>query len=290
MDTPSLERLNKFLALQLGISRREADALIEKESVKINDSTATLGARFLPNDTITVDGILLTTATAHQYLLFHKPIGYVCSRRQQGDTPTIYSLLPETLHHLKPVGRLDKDTSGLLLLTNDGDFSHQMTHPSYHKQKTYLVTLDHDLQPLHQQMISDFGVMLEDGKSQFVIEKGGAHPSALPRSEFEASAPLPKARLTPRADAGEAIGISSEETARQGAGAPVRAWSEAVSDDDDTNRPIIYRITMHEGRNRQIRRTFAALGYAVTTLHRMGFGPYSLGDITPGKWQAIDIS
>ena len=230
MDTPSLERPNKFLALQLGISRREADALIEKESVKINDSTATLGARFLPNDTITVDGILLTTATAHQYLLFHKPIGYVCSRRQQGDTPTIYSLLPETLHHLKPVGRLDKDTSGLLLLTNDGDFSHQMTHPSYHKQKTYFATLDHDLQPLHQQMMSDHGVQLEDGPSKLLLTR-----------------------------------------------------------ESDTDRKH-WRIDMHEGRNRQIRRTFTALGYTVTVLHRTQFGPYALGDIPAGSYQTTIIS
>ena len=230
MDTPSLERLNKFLALQLGISRRAADELIEKGDVTINSRVATLGARFSPTDIIAVKGTPLVTTTPYQYLLFHKPAGYVCSRRQQGDTPTIYSLLPHALHHLKPVGRLDKDSSGLLVLTNDGDFAHQMTHPSYHKQKTYFVTLDRDLEPLHQQMVSDFGVQLEDGTSKLLLTR-------------------------------------ESESSR-------RHW----------------RIDMHEGRNRQIRRTFAALRYTVTQLHRTTFGNYSLGDIKPGAYKSIDIS
>lgn len=231
MTTPSdVERLNKFLALQLGISRREADLLIEKGRVKINDTIATLGARITVNDIIIVNGKKITRPITHRYILLHKPTGYVCSRRQQGDTPTIYSLLPSKLYTLKPVGRLDKDTSGLLLLTNDGDFAHRMTHPSFHKQKTYLVTLDHNLAPLHQQMISDFGVQLEDGTSRLLLTR-----------------------------------------------------------QSDNNRTH-WQINMHEGRNRQIRRTFAALGYTVTKLHRTQFGDYSLGDIKPSEWIDTKIS
>ncbi|HMS92981.1 MAG TPA: pseudouridine synthase [Candidatus Saccharibacteria bacterium] len=230
MDTPSSTRLNKFLALQLGISRREADTLIEKGAVTVNGTVATLGARCHETDIITVKGKPIATSTRYQYIAFHKPIGYVCSRRQQGDNPTIYSLLPHLLHHLKPVGRLDKDSSGIILLTNDGDFTQRMTHPSYHKQKTYFVTIDHDLAPLHQQMISDFGVQLDDGISKILLTRDA---------------------------------------------------------DDDRQH---WRIDMHEGRNRQIRRTFAAMGYTVTALHRTQFGPYSLGDIKPGNYQILDIS
>lgn len=230
MDQPSLERLNKFLALELGISRREADNLIEKGTVRVNDTVATLGARFAPTDTIWVKGRPLAKQVHRQCLLFHKPVGYVCSRRQQGDAPTIYALLPSEFHNLKPVGRLDKDTSGLLLLTNDGDFAHTMTHPSYHKQKTYFATLDHDLQPLHQQMMSDYGVQLEDGPSKLLLTR-----------------------------------------------------------ESDTDRKH-WRIDMHEGRNRQIRRTFTALGYTVTVLHRTQFGPYALGDIPAGSYQTTNIS
>lgn len=229
MDTPSSTRLNKFLALQLGISRREADALIERGAVTVNGTVASLGTRCDETDTITVKGKPIATSTQYQYIAFHKPIGYVCSRRQQGDNPTIYSLLPRSLHHLKPVGRLDKDSSGIILLTNNGDFTQRMTHPSYHKQKTYLVSLDHDLAPLHQQMISDFGVQLDDGISKILLTRNA---------------------------------------------------------DDDRKH---WRIDMHEGRNRQIRRTFAALGYTVTALHRTQFGPYALGDIKAGNYEVVGI-
>lgn len=170
-DKPAVERLNKYLALQLGISRREADEMIEKGSVSINDTTATLGARFEPHDLITVKGEPLTGGVVYTYLAFHKPVGYVCSRRQQGDSPTIYDLIPKKYHTLKPVGRLDRESSGIILLTNDGDFAYRMTHPKFHKTKIYGVRLDHELEPLHQQMISDYGVSLEDGVSKFELER-----------------------------------------------------------------------------------------------------------------------
>ena len=232
MNTPhdtgkSPERLNKFLARQLGISRREADVLIENETVMGNHTLATLGTRITPSDSIDVAGTpVARRPAALRYIALNKPIGYVCSRRMQGNAPTIYSLLPPELHMLKPVGRLDKDSSGLLLLTNDGDFAYRMTHPKFAKTKQYRVRLDRDLEPLHQQMISDFGIELDDGRSQLILT-----------------------RL------------------------------------DDNRRE--WHITMSEGRNRQIRRTFAALGYTVTRLHRTNFGNYTLNGIQQGKWQTI---
>jgi len=219
-------RLNKFLALHLGVSRRQADELIEKGRVSVNDTVATLGARTVSGDTVAVDSTPITTETALVYLALNKPVGYVCSRRAQGDNPTIYTLLPEKYHTLKPVGRLDRDSSGLILLTNDGDFAQRMTHPSYYKVKRYEVTLDKPLEPLHQQMINDFGVTLEDGPSKLTLEK-------------------------------------------------------------QTDDRLSWIITMHEGRNRQIRRTFAALGYTVTLLHRTNFGDYSLGELASGAFQEV---
>lgn len=224
----STSRLNKFLALALGVSRREADELISAGQILINGQTATLGARLNAEDQVTYQGKALIQL-AKQCLLMNKPVGYVCSRRQQGDAPTIYSLLPNELHHLKPVGRLDKDSSGLILLTNDGDMAHRMTHPSFVKQKRYLVTLNRALEPLHRQMISDFGIDLPDGRSQLTLSR---------------------------------------------------------QHDEDDKRWI---VEMSEGRNRQIRRTFIALGYTVTKLHRTNFGEYSLGDIKRGEYQFIDI-
>lgn len=223
-------RLNKYLAFHKGISRREADLLIKQGVVMINDQPAILGSHVKSNDTVTLRGRpLLTQHTKLEYIMLHKPVDYVCSRRNQGGTPTIYALLPKTLHHLKPVGRLDKDSSGLLLLTNDGDFTHRMTHPSFHKQKTYLVSLNRELAPLHQQMISDYGVQLDDGSSKLTLER-----------------------------------------------------------QSDVNRTD-WIVLMHEGRNRQIRRTFAALDYTVTALHRTQFGNYSLDDISSGAYKAVNM-
>lgn len=220
-------RLNKWLALQLGISRREADELIAKGKISINGSTAALGAQITPgSEIIKNDNVLITTRATLRYIALNKPTGYVCSRKRQGSNPTIYGLLPDEYHDLKPVGRLDKDSSGLILLTNDGDFAHHMTHPSYYKTKIYEVMLDKSLEPLHQQMISDYGVTLEDGVSKFELE-----------------------RL------------------------------------DDTR--MSWRITMSEGRNRQIRRTFASLGYSVLKLHRNTFGSYHLGSLKKGAFQVV---
>ena len=166
------ERLNKFLALQLGISRRQADELIEKGKISINGKTAKLGARIKVADIIKIgDKVVSNSREERIYLLFNKPRGYVCSRKKQGENETIYAILPKEFHSLKPVGRLDKDSSGLLLLTNDGDFAFQMTHPKFRKIKEYLVELDEPLQPLHQQMIADFGINLPDGKSQLGLER-----------------------------------------------------------------------------------------------------------------------
>ena len=219
-------RLNKFIAHTAGLSRREADEAIERGRVLVNGVRAELGSQVAPEDLVLLDGKQITEQRSYTYIELHKPVGYVCSRREQGDTPTIYSLLPPELHQLKPVGRLDKDSSGILLLTDDGDFAHQMTHPKFYKTKQYEVTLNFALAPLHQQMINDYGVQLEDGPSKLQLEK--------------------------------ASGDS-------------KSW----------------KIVMHEGRNRQIRRTFASLGYNVVKLHRTDFGAYKLRDLGEGKFRSF---
>jgi 23S rRNA pseudouridine2605 synthase len=224
-----LPRLNKYIASALAMGRRQVDFLIEKGKVTVNGEVPTLGSRVRPGDIITVNGKPLEAQAQHfLYLALNKPVGYVCSRKQQGEAPTIYALLPERFRHLKPVGRLDKDSSGLILLTNDGDFAHRMTHPGFIKVKQYEVKLDQPLQPLHRQMINDYGVNLPDGHSK-----------------------LDLARLEEGDD---------------------RGWI----------------VTMHEGRNRQIRRTFAALGYEVRDLHRTHFGPYALAGLGVGEFQLVD--
>lgn len=219
-------RLNKYIAHTAGLSRREADSAIDQGRVQINGAPAEIGRQVEPGDVVMLDDKVLSSTHEYSYLMLHKPIGYVSSRREQGDTPTIYSLLPVSQHPLKPVGRLDKDSSGLIILTDDGDFAHQMTHPKFYKTKVYEISLDKQLAPLHQQMINDYGVHLEDGPSKLQLQK-------------------------------------RDDTATQ------------------------WQVTMHEGRNRQIRRTFASLGYTVVALHRTQFGPYSLTDVSSGKYITI---
>ena len=216
-------RLNKFLAERTGVSRREADELIAAGKVKINNKPASLGAKLDNKDKVWYNGSIVPFETDYIYLAMNKPVGYVCSRRAQGNAPTIYELLPKEYQKLKTVGRLDKDSSGLILLTNDGDFAFKHTHPKFKKEKIYEVELNKPLEPLHQQMISDYGVMLDDGPSRFII----------------------------------------------------------IHDDKK------YIVKISEGRNRQIRRTFAALGYTVTKLHRTNFGKYELAGLKPGKYVII---
>ncbi len=165
-----LPRLNKYIALCLGISRRKADELIQSGQIIINGQPASIGQVPEKGDRLTYMGQVIEPKK-HELIMLHKPVGYLCSRASQGGVPTVYQLLPKTLSHLKPVGRLDKDSSGLLLMTNDGDLAHQMTHPSNYKIKRYLVTLDTPLQPLHKQMINDFGLQLPDGPSRLSLER-----------------------------------------------------------------------------------------------------------------------
>ncbi|HSX46215.1 MAG TPA: pseudouridine synthase [Candidatus Saccharimonadia bacterium] len=219
-------RINKFVAQASGLSRRAADRAIEEGRVKVNGQSADIGVEISEGDSVTFDGQSLSLPTETTTIMLNKPTGYVSSRQGQGNR-TIYELLPPQYRNLKPVGRLDKDSSGLILLTDDGELANQLTHPSYGKTKIYEITLDKPLEPLHRQMISDHGVRLDDGPSKLALEKLQANG-------------------------------------------------------------LEWRVTMTEGRNRQIRRTFAALGYDVDKLHRINFGNYTLGTLKEGLYLKFD--
>lgn len=215
-------RINKYLALATGLSRRAADQAIIEGRVRLNGQTAAVGDTVDTKDVLQLDGQAVEAPPASTTIMLNKPVGYVVSRDGQG-SPTIYDLLPPEYQSLKPVGRLDKDSSGLLLLTNDGELANELTHPRYAKTKIYEVTIDKPLAPLHQQMISDHGIELDDGNSHLQLEK-------------------------------------LDEQGRE------------------------WRVTMSEGRNRQIRRTFSALGYEVEKLHRTAFGEYQLLNLKLGSY------
>ena len=136
---PTSERLNKHLALHLGISRRQADDLIEKGKVLINGKPVILGVRVEPGDDVTVSGTPVAKQTAYRYVLLHKPVGYVSSRKQQGTSPTIYDLVPASFRDLKPVGRLDRESSGILLLLVSTRFT-----GIYREQKQVMLRLLND--------------------------------------------------------------------------------------------------------------------------------------------------
>lgn len=219
-------RINRFIALATGMSRRAADAVIEAGEVTVNNIAPQPGMQVTDTDIVSYRGTRLSLPKKMTTILLNKPAGYVCSRDGQG-SKTIYELLPTDYHSLKPIGRLDKDSSGLLLLTNNGALAQELTHPSFHKVKIYEIEIDKPLTPLHHQMISDIGIQLYDGPSKLSLER-----------------------------------------LREGAG---HAW----------------KVTMHEGRNRQVRRTFEALGYTVTKLHRTQFGTYTLGSTPSGLFREV---
>lgn len=217
-------RVNVFVAQATGLSRRSADFAILQERIKVNGTVAMLGQNINPDDIITMDEKVITHRENPLTIIFNKPTGYVCSRNGQGNK-TIYDLLPESLHNLKPVGRLDKDSSGLLLMTNDGQLANKLTHPRYQKEKVYEVMLDKALSQSDRSRIEE-GIILDDGLSKLKL------------------VPLEK-------------------------------------------NSCKWQITMHEGRNRQIRRTFQSIGYRVMNLHRINFGHYTLKGVKTGEWHKI---
>lgn len=218
-------RLNKWLAEHSRYSRRGADALIAEGNVVINGQKAALGQQYSDGDTVLIDGKIISQTNAKQIVvLLNKPVGFVCSRNGQG-APTVYQLLPTHLHSLDIAGRLDKDSSGLVVLTNDGTLLHSLTHPSRNKAKEYTIVLAQALSADHQAAIQK-GVALDDGISKLELSLLSA----------------------------------------------------------DKKR---YKITMHEGRNRQIRRTFAALGYDTVALQRDRIDMYSMGTLAPKAYLQI---
>ena len=217
-------RINVYLASATGVSRRQADKLIQQGRVSVNGATATIGGQVGVEDVVLFDSKAITLASETTTIMLNKPVGYVVSRSGQG-ARTIYDLLPGEFRPLKPVGRLDKDSSGLLLLTNDGQLANSLTHPSNVKLKRYQIELNKALAPSAIKQITE-GVMLSDGISRLNLNNLAANSTKL-------------------------------------------------------------TLSMSEGRNRQIRRTFAALGYAVIGLHRTNFGEFSLDRMGVGEWRKL---
>lgn len=167
----NLMRLNRFIADCTGHSRRKADELIADGKVKVNRKVASVGQVIDPHkDTVVLDGKIIE-AQRKVYLLFHKPKDVISTKKDPEGRKTIYDFLPEHLHHVDPVGRLDRDSSGLLLLSNDGDFVQQLTHPKYQHKKVYKVTTNKPLtEKILQKLAAGILLMPENQLAQATVE------------------------------------------------------------------------------------------------------------------------
>lgn len=159
-------RLNKYIASSGLCSRRKADELIEAGKVNVNGKTVTeLGYLVQEKDKVFVDKKMVRPVK-HEYYKFFKPAGYITTADDEKGRKTIYDLLPENLYHLKPVGRLDKDSTGLLILTNDGELINQLTHPSIKVPKVYLVAVNARVHK-HELEQMALGIEIEKGKMAY---------------------------------------------------------------------------------------------------------------------------
>lgn len=224
------ERLQKYLAAAGVASRRASEKLILEGRVSVNGSIVKeLGTKVLPGkDTVLVDGKPVKQEEKMVYLLMNKPAGYLTTVKDTHDRPTVMDLLIDVPYRVFPVGRLDFDTEGLLLLTNDGEFAYRMTHPKFKIKKTYLATVQGELTRERLQMLRD-GVELEDGKT-----------------------------------APAEVNIVRQEKYR-----------------------TVVEITIHEGKNRQVRRMFKAVKNPVLELKRITVGSLNLKGVGVGEYRHL---
>jgi len=220
-------RLQKYLAHAGVASRRKAEELIVAGHVRVNGAVVReLGTSVAPGDRVEFGSRLVEVADRKRYLVLNKPAKVMTTMRDPEGRRTVASLVPHGPGRVVPVGRLDYDTSGVLLLTDDGELAHVLTHPRYGVEKTYRAVIGGRLQGDDVRKLSE-GVRLADGRSD---------PA--------------KVRV-------------------------IRAGPAATELD----------ITIHEGRNRQVRRMFEATDHPVLSLVRLRFGPLSLGDLKVGNWR-----
>ena len=222
------ERLQKIMA-QAGLcSRRSAEDLLRQGRVSVNGRPASLGDRADPTtDRIEVDGRPLPAPDAPICLMLNKPRGYVTTLSDELGRPTAAQLVADCGRRVYPVGRLDRDSEGLLLFTNDGDLAQALLHPRHEVDKVYRVWVSGQISGAPERLAS-------------VTELEGE--------------PIRPARV--------------EEISRDGEGA-------------------LLQVTIHQGKNRQIRRMCAQVGLSVRRLQRIREGNLALGDLKPGKWRYL---
>ncbi len=257
-------RLQRFLARAGVASRRGSENLMTAGRVRVNGEVVTeLGSRVDPlTDEVRVDDVVVHYRTAPTTIMLHKPAGYVTTMSDPQGRPTVRELIPlDEYPGLYPLGRLDTDTTGLLLFSTDGALGNGLLHPSHHVDKSYVALVEgvpttEELEALRR------GIMLDDGPAapaQVAVLAGDAYVRAA--AAMQLKLPLPAGKLrslkTPAGRKGELA---------------------------------LCRISIHEGRNRQVKRMFGAIGHPVVALHRDTFGPLVLGDLAQGAWRKLTDS
>ena len=236
-ETPG-ERLARFLAHAGVASRRHAEDLITAGRVQVNGATIReQGSRIEPTrDIVRVDGRLVQMVSQQVYILLHKPAGYLSTVSDPQGRPTVLDLLSKELRQLRvyPVGRLDNDTSGLLLLSNDGDFALHLTHPRYALEKHYEALVQGQPGNTALNALRQGVVITEDNDRK--------HKTA-------------PAKISPLKHVGE------------------NTW---------------LKLSIHEGRKRQVRRMLAVVGLTVLSLKRVGIGELMLGTLPEGEWRYLE--
>ncbi len=223
-------RLQKFLAACNVASRRASEEIILQGRVKINGRTVTeLGTKVCGSDRVELDGELLSLEGKKYYIMLNKPVGYVTTVSDEQGRQTVMELIGDIQSRVYPVGRLDINTEGLLLLSNDGDFTYKVTHPKHKLDKTYEVWVS-----------------------------GNAELNAIRRLE-------------------QGVYIDGRKTA------PAK-----VDVVNYTKGSAVLSITIHEGRNRQVRKMCAAVGFKVMALRRVSEGGLSIGNLPIGKWRHLN--
>ncbi|MCX7614168.1 MAG: rRNA pseudouridine synthase [Clostridiales bacterium] len=222
------ERLQKILSMYGIASRRHSEELIQASKVTVNGIVASLGSLADPDvDEIAVDGIRLQKKPENVYIMLNKPSGYITSLSDEKGRRTVLSLLSDLPDRVYPVGRLDYNSEGLLLMTNDGGLAYRLTHPKHNVEKTYIAAVSGDLK--------------------------------------------------------QAIPLLSSEMLIDG----YRIQPAKVKEISTTLKGGIVSITIHEGRNRQIRKMCEQNGLAVLKLKRISIGNLKLNNLPVGKWRYL---
>ena len=241
-------RLQKYLAGCGVASRRASEKLISSGCVFVNGKRVLeLGSKIeAGKDVVTVNGEVISPESRMVYIMLNKPKGYVSTAKEQFDRPAVLELLSDVKERVVPVGRLDFDTSGLLLLTNDGDLVYKLTHPKHGVDKVYVAKIVGRIQNSEAERLKA-GVIIDAEKGEEPEEK---------------------------------ISYTAVRSPYKTAPAKVRI----IKADDSAS---LVQIALREGKNRQVRKMFDAVGHKVIALKRVAVGELRLEKLEPGKYRHL---